>query len=200
MEPHPRGSPRPAKGSQLWGELSTELRACQSVLVTPGLTMCPCGTRGGGHTNRNQGQCHQHCGVSHEPHRVRDLPWELGMEPRLIRARRLPRVKVSHVRTPEDPREEREAANTTFWRKHPAHPRFQADSTLLQPTPSPGAYLAGKSQTIREAVPANFLQGTCNFLLGLSCWLLAASQEKARAAAFPQSWLPLVSSGRGSQI
>lgn len=147
-----------------------------------------------------RGQRQRHCGVTHEWHWVRDLPWELGMEPTLVQAQCLPRIKVSHVRTPKDPCEEREAENTTSWRKHPAHPHFQADSTLLQPTPSPGAYLAGKSQTIREAVPANFLQGTCNFLLGLSCWLLTASQEKARAAAFPQSWLHLLSSLRGSQI
>lgn len=65
-------------------------------------------------------------------------------------------------------------------RKHPAHPDFQ-------PTPSPGAYLAGKSQTIREAAPENFLQGTCNFLLGLSCWLIIASQKRARATVFPKT-------------
>lgn len=82
--------------------------------------------------------------------------------------------------------------NSTLWKKHPAHPNFQADSTLLQPTPSPEAYLAGKSQTIREAVPANFLQGTCNFLLGLSSYPFITAASKGHSPA--QNWLYLLSS------
>lgn len=90
------------------------------------------------------------------------------------------------------PQEQHKGEKNSLWKKHPAHPHFQANSTLLQSAPCPGAYLAGKSQTSREAVPANFLQGTCNFLLGLSSsWLPTASWKKLRATSSPELALPI---------
>lgn len=110
------------------------------------------------------------------------------MDPPLIQVQSLPRIMVSCVKSKKKKKKKtlKNSINEkTLWKTHLVRTNFQADSTLLQPTPSPGAYLAGKSQTIGEAVPANFLQGTCNFLLGLSShWLITASEKKVRSTVF----------------
>lgn len=108
------------------------------------------------------------------------------MDPAVIQAQSLPRIMVSRMKL-----KKRTLKNSINEKITPYGGSFQPIliSRLIPPCSSLPAplYLAGKSQTIREAVPANFLQGTCNFLLGLSsCWLITALQKKVRATVFPR--------------
>lgn len=111
------------------------------------------------------------------------------MDPAVIQAQNLPRIMVSCKKM-----KKKTLKNSINEKITPYGGSIQPIliSRLIPPCsslpPSPGAYLAGKSQTIREAVPANFLQGTCNFLMGLSSrWLTTASQKKVRATVFPRT-------------
>lgn len=83
-------------------------------------------------------------------------------------------------------------------RKHPAHPDFQADSTLLQPTPSPEAYLAGEIADNQGGCSSQFPSGNLQLPSGTVLLAYYCLSEESEGHSLSQNWLYLCSSLRGS--